>query len=318
MKILTRVPHPGDGVSIYRGFGPLSHLRKIMDVEFQQLHTFDWTHMASCDGVYMVRPATDQDVALMRLAQKCGRKVWIDYDDNVLEIPPHNPSYDFYAQEKIQNNIRVLRRYADIVSVSTKLLFDEFSRFRKGPVYIIPNAFPDHILNWNQENVERRNIVSWRGSRTHDKDLSLAHEFFTRFQQDRPDWKFYFFGQIDHRTMDLFPKESIRVYPFSDVIDYFHLFKQCGSKIHVVPLEDSPFNRSKSNIAWIEASWAGSPVYASQLPEWTIPGTIGDLDKIFEPGHVGPDVESSRSIIESSLLLSKVNLTRRMILEEHF
>src|ERR1035437_9869971 len=42
----------------------------------------------------------------------------------------------------------------------------------------------------------------------------------------------------------------------------------------IVPLVDSEFNRAKSNIAWLEGTYAGAAVVARSLPEFGVPGCI--------------------------------------------
>jgi hypothetical protein len=41
-----------------------------------------------------------------------------------------------------------------------------------------------------------------------------------------------------------------------------------------VPLADSIFNRCKSNIAWIEGSFAGAVCLVPDWEEWQMPGTV--------------------------------------------
>lgn len=322
IKILTRVPHPSDGVSFYRGFGPLGHLRTIMDVEFQQCAEFNWNILSQCDGLYMVRPATDADVSILLMAQNCRKPVWIDYDDHVLAIPKSNPGFSFYANEKVRENIRILLKQADHVSVSTKFLKKEFSKYRDRLIHHIPNALPTNLLDWRGEDVPRKKLVTWRGSRTHDKDLKTMHPFLTQLQQDLPEWDFLFFGEIDYQTYDLFDPKRIKVQPFSDVMEYFHALKRSGSSIHLVALEDNDFNRSKSNIAWMEAAWAGSQVIFNQheFEEWAVPGILyqNQWPEFYKEFLTTPQtkvtpVGYSREFVEKNLLISNTNEIRKKI-----
>jgi hypothetical protein len=319
MKILTRIPNPNDGVSLYRGFGPLGHLRTMMDVEFHQAQEFNWATLSQCDGIYMVRPATDNDLALMRMANACQKKVWIDYDDHILKIPPHNPAHAFYQRPNIRKNIQRLIEEAHVVSVSTQLLADEFQTFRTwegGKIHVIPNAFPTNLLAWNGPMAPRNKVISWRGSRTHDKDLSYAHAFLLEAQKRLIDWEFHFFGEIDYQTLSLLPPTRTKIFPYTDVIDYFHQLKSSAPAVHIVPLEDNEFNRSKSNIAWIEATWAGATVFTNALPEFAKPGVL-PLENIWD--HIGmftahTSQALSHEFIQRNLLLDNVNHLRRDIL----
>lgn len=309
IRVLTRIPHPTDGVSMYRGFGPLGHLRRIMDIEFQQLNEFNWAVLSQAQILYMVRPATDHDVSLVKMAKKCRVPVWIDYDDHILSIPKSNPSYPFYAKESHQNNIKWLIHNADMVTASVDYLRDELQKYRfTSSIVTVPNAFPSHMLYWDEPLIPRKPIISWRGSRTHDKDLSLAHEFYRATQKSLVNWQFHFFGEIDYQTQDIFEPGRAVIHPYSDVIDYMHEFHKSGTSLHLIPLEDNPFNRSKSNIAWIEASWAGAACIAPDFPEFQKPG----ITHFGKDSPTNPDdlVKLSRDYIRENLMIEDVNLTR--------
>lgn len=316
LKILARIPHANDGVSMYRGWGPLSHLRRIYPIEFISPEQYTWSTLVNCDLLYMVRPATDQDLGLLRMAKRCGIPIWIDYDDNLLAVPKHNPSFNFYARKNIQENIKLLLKEASLVTVTTGYLSTEYFKYRDSEISIIPNAFPDHIFDWNESNLPRRKIVSWRGSRTHDKDLSLVHEQLKILQDFAEGWEIYFYGEIDYLTQDLLDLSRVKIFPYSDTIDFFKAFKSSSAAIHIVPLEDNAFNRSKSNIAWIEASWAGAAVFASRLPEFNQPG-VQPIENFLniKLEDLSQQVETSRSFIKENLLISKINHKRLNIIE---
>jgi hypothetical protein len=57
-----------------------------------------------------------------------------------------------------------------------------------------------------------------------------------------------------------------------EIFSYMGVFRQLAPFIHIVGLEDNPFNRAKSNVAWVEASAAGAVVLAPDWPEWQRPG----------------------------------------------
>jgi len=88
----------------------------------------------------------------------------------------------------------------------------------------------------------------------------------------------------------------------------------------IYTLSDTPFNRAKSNISWIEATYAGSSVIAPEfLPEFAnMPGVITYnelMDSVFENVK---DFNKSLAItndlswryIKENLLLSQVNNLR--------
>jgi hypothetical protein len=53
-----------------------------------------------------------------------------------------------------------------------------------------------------------------------------------------------------------------------DIIEYTHLLQNCQSSIMIVPLVKNDFNKAKSNIGFIEGTFAGAMTIAPDLPEF--------------------------------------------------
>ena len=113
--------------------------------------------------------------------------------------------------------------------------------------------------------------------------------------------------------------------PFSSGLwQYFDDLAKAKPHWLICPLIDNKFNRSKSNIAWIEASWAGAAVIGPELPEWKRPGIINykdvtHLEKIISKvaaGHYDRKelIQQSREYIEKNNTLSKVNKKRKDVI----
>ena len=324
IRCIARIPQLNDAVSLYRGVGPLSELHRQIDFTYATAYEFSWSTIAGFDLVYIVRPCTNHDRGLVDMAKKMQRPVWIDFDDDILDVPPSNLTHNFYSNEGVKANVRHILQTADVCTVSTEYLAKKLNPFRPvdKPCVVVPNAFPDHLFNWDQKDVPRNNIISWRGSRTHDRDLNQAHGFFDSIKAMLPHWKFVFLGEPAYQVHDWFPANRRRVIPSMDIIEYFHTFKALGSTFHVVPLEENDFNRAKSNIAWIEATWAGAATIAPyNMDEWQKPGILhspffGCDSALFTDASVWQDaVKKSRAYIEKNLLLSHVNKQRARILE---
>jgi hypothetical protein len=319
-KLLFRVPQPVDAVSFYRGFGVLGHLRTIMDLECIHTVEFNWPTLAMFDAVFLVRASTDAERSLVSMVKKNNKPLWIDYDDNVLEVPNSNLTHQFYEQHSIKDNIKYCLEHADVVSVSTEHLAQVFNPYRPlgKPCVVIPNAFPSHYIDLNRKPVPRKKIITWRGSRTHDKDLFIARDLFAKVIIDYPEWNFVFLGEPDWRTLDMLPKNRYRVINSTGILEYMETFFNIGATAHVVPLEDGAFNRSKSNIAWLEATYAGAAVFAPAMPEWKRPGieSLENLWSYLDGGNqFQPMVDVSREYIQNYLMIDKVNLLRRQLLE---
>ena len=89
-----------------------------------------------------------------------------------------------------------------------------------------------------------------------------------------------------------------------------------------VPLHDNPFNRAKSNIAWIEGSYAGAVCVVPAW--WNVPGALSYTDgpsyyeaiKSVIKGEVDKKKLNAEAweFIMDTLPLSKVNVERLQII----
>jgi hypothetical protein len=303
-------------IAFYRGMDVFGFLSKSMDLMILPGGQLNRPIASLHNGVYLVRPHREEDIKVAMLCRKYHLPVWIDYDDDLLDVPMSNPASEYYNRQGLRDNIKWLIANADVVTVSTEHLAKRFNEFRKtSPCVPIPNAAHDLFMPMNEELAPRNPIITWRGSNTHQADLETIHSFILKTQEQRPDLEFVFLGAPDHRTLNLF-KTKPRVFPSTAITDYLIQLKSLKPMFHIVPLEDNSFNRAKSNIAWLEATFAGAMVIAPKLPEFDLPFAIeNEFDIGFAEKHRADFVKESRSFIKENLMLSKVNLMRKSIIE---
>jgi hypothetical protein len=100
---------------------------------------------------------------------------------------------------------------------------------------------------------------------------------------------------------------------------FFLTMAQINAAIQIVTLSDSPFNRSKSNIAYLESSMCGSVCLTPDFQEWLQPGCINytsttdfeaKLNTLIEDNNRGAHCLQAQEHIRSNLLLSKINKLR--------
>jgi hypothetical protein len=103
------------------------------------------------------------------------------------------------------------------------------------------------------------------------------------------------------------------------IVDYLKFFKNLNPNIFIYTLQDNPFNAAKSNISWIEATYAGAAFIGPEfLPEFVQSGIINynkSMSVTFE--NVKENYKSleivnnlSWDYILKNLLLSSVNNLR--------
>jgi hypothetical protein len=110
------------------------------------------------------------------------------------------------------------------------------------------------------------------------------------------------------------------------MLQYLKVIDQMCPTIMVVPLLDDLFNRSKSNIAWIEGTMNGAVVVAPDNGSWDQPGIVKyeskeefkskTQDLINNPNQLKELWTESFNYIKQNLTLAKINRKRYNLINE--
>jgi hypothetical protein len=262
------------------------------------------------------------------------KPLWIDHDDNLFDVGLDNPVFQDYANSSVKESIAEMLGLADVVTVSTPHLGEVYGRFAKKMV-VIPNALDDDVLDVDKPLGETKPIVFWRGSNTHAKDWASVGPGYVEAAAKHPEWKYGFMGyqpwHIIEPLSKLIKPDGIMNFGGCDVMRYFDVLKQVAPKVMVVPLFAGPFNLCKSNIAWLEATYAGAVTIAPNWAEWNRPGVVMyDAKNPVEDFAAKLDLvlsmseeervklrHQSWSHVKGHLVLSRVNQQRKMVLETY-
>lgn len=349
--LMCQMPNPTDATSLYRGLGPLQALRRTGTFDRFELAVgglVNWASLKNCDAVFVQRPAKKDHVRIVDMAKANKKKVWIDYDDWLYGVPFSNKTHRIYNDPNTQNYMSEMIAKADVVSVSTpylgRLVQSILARIAKGAqsvpglildpekVVVVPNAYDLDLmsdLSDASKQPHQNKLVAWRGSGTHDKDLLGVTENLVRVIEKHLDWTYNFIGEpfwLSIERLEKIPgirETNIQLTETIDPIDYLGFLKTVAPALMIVPLEDGDFNRSKSNIAWLEATHAGAVTLAPDFDEWRKPGVITyknaeDFERKLDDFLRGEyDAERawrlSRDYILENLTLDRVNGTREEI-----
>lgn len=324
IRVLAACPNPSDVTSWYRGFGPLNHLSKTAsDIEIipggQDSKDYQWPQLRAADVLFFQRPGIAAHIRIIEQAREYGIPVVIDYDDDLTAVPIDNPCHPQYMTAEAKQSLVQCLKLANQVWVSTPALKEKFSQINPKTT-VIPNALDDSLFHSLTIRDQREKIIVWRGSSTHAGDIMAFKDPLLEIYEKNPDWKFFFLGWNPWMLTEHMDPARHGSAPWAGIVEYFGLLSRIQAPIHIVPLKDNPFNRSKSNIAFIEGSWAGSAVLCPSWDAWKYSGSIHYEDKnsfktqlqsmIDKKDHLMEARNLAWQTVQKELSLSQVNQLR--------
>lgn len=180
--------------------------------------------------------------------------ILMDLDDDFLATPASHPQYDYLASRV--PFIKWMLKEADLVTVSTEALKETITKLTGRPVLVLPNLIAWDLFDAKPRRaIDKFNLIV-SGTPTHQSDWSIIEkpikDILSKYQQRV---SVTFFGELPPYLAD---HPAAKALPFQPgYIQYAEKLKQLDIHAALVPLEDTQFNHSKSNIKWLEYSAAG-------------------------------------------------------------
>lgn len=298
MKRIYTHKRLADAVSWYRHSGVLDFMEGVRIVNDTD---FEWDHFDRyADAVWVNRGFHPHDVQLMLKAKKAGIRTVLDIDDDMFNLPDYNATswkpklggvIDHHltcltlADKVICSTLELKKSLTSVLKASLELMLAKEGVSESKVKYsiknlrykfhVVPNGLNDHYHSLNASTLytqQSKHHILWRGSDTHMGDVDSVKSAIEK-NANGLHWEF--------RGWNPYILEGVK-YDWSafdqDLFEYFEKLRQSKCHYLLVPLVDNRFNRAKSNIAWIEATWAGKVVIAPDLPEWHRPGIINYVD----------------------------------------
>lgn len=290
LQPLFRINHPKITVHTKPYFGEISY-----------------SYFDSYTHVILERPSSTNDLYVIKLAKQSGKKVIADFDDDCLHVDAYNPMHHTYESNKAVM-IECIAE-ADEVWVSTKSLKQAYRMINKN-IVVVPNSHNDYlqpVTNKKSFNRDTKKAL-WRGGESHEADVYENSEHWVSLMAENKDWVFYWVGC---RFIWMEQRSGANYQPVSmmPLMQYFDFLREQNPNIMFHPLSNTVFNNSKSNIAWLEATYAGAAFFGNKsLPEFD-KDCILPIEQLLE-GDLEKANKESWELICDTLLLSKVNELR--------
>ncbi len=203
-------------------------------------------------------------------ARRRGVPVLFHIDDDLLDVPLAlgSSKYNHYHQPERLAALRRALNSADLVFASTEPLA---RRLREhgiaAPVVagadtcaVDASAFPQPLPALGP-------VIGYMGTGGHSQDLAMVMPTLVRLLHEIPDLRFETFGTI-RPPVEMVAFEG-RYLHHAGVADYESFVSHlCGLGwwVGIAPLADNPFNRCKIDTKWVEYTYAGIAVVATDLP----------------------------------------------------
>lgn len=266
------------------------------------------------------RPCSNKTLEHFTRAKNVGQKTWVDFDDLLTRVPPTNPAHGIIVP--LQPNIIHMITHADIVTVSTAQIKENWHHLNPN-IHVVPNGIKDSVYQIEKSKFNSTSArIMWRGSNYHTCDLQAYQNEFSLIAQHHPHHQLVFLGQRPHYTV-LQAKNTLHVSEVWGFNNYTIAMQQMKPHIVIVPLADSEFNRSKSNIAYIEATLAGAVCIAAPMPQWNVQGcmtydgtALADAVKyaIDSPALCKIAHQMAKDYIAQHLTVTKINQQRKNLI----
>lgn len=236
-------------------------------------------------------PYTDLIGEFIKKAKRYNKTVLFDIDD--LMIDTRYTKTIPYVQAMSENDKKLyddgvvamgkLLSMCDAAITTTEVLADELGKYISD-VTINRNVASEYMIKisedaWKRNSNKEENIVKigyFSGSITHNPDFAIVLPALVRLMEKYQHVELILVGELDiPRELKVF-KERIVV---SKMISWKRLPDLIAEiDINIAPLDDTIFNRAKSENKWIEASLVKVPTVASR---------VGAFEKMIENGKTG-------------------------------
>lgn len=286
-RVAYLAPKPEYGTFRYRCFNPVdainrhSHKLSASYFFYSDLESLD--NLANYADV-LVASRCPHDAPLDRLYRRFrnqGKRVLFDIDDLVFDtryatLVASNLGYLLEEEELNQwtafiSNIGSALQASDGVLTTNAYLAARVSETTSLPVFSVPNTFNDaqreasnRALALAKSKGQGLHLGYFSGSQSHSLDFAVVARQLATFLDESIHSRLTIVGHLEVPAEFARFGERITTQPFMDFLSMQSVLR--GIDLNIVPLQDSPFTWSKSELKYFEAALVETPTLASSTP----------------------------------------------------
>lgn len=227
------------------------------------------------DAVILHRIIPPQRLPLLMVLVQKGKKLIWEVDDDLPNVPVWNPFKAGFNDDML-SFLQIYLEMATKIIVSTDHLKTISAPMHELPInkyVVLKNLIDtDHYgLFWRKgKNLNARRVntlvnVLWSGSYSHPQDLEIIIPVVDYFLRKKNGNLFFtFHGYIPQQVLATDPRRVVHI-SWNNVKHYPASLCMISPHIALLPLDDHIFNKSKSNIKYLEMSMAGAACVSSDI-----------------------------------------------------
>lgn len=233
----------------------------------------------------------------LEMQHKHQKPFIVEVDDNYVDVPPWNEAHQSFRNGSPFRRVSLdCMRNADAITVTTPHLGQTYESLNDH-IYVVPNSLDfkgdRRFIGWDKVSVRKHKgtRLGWIGGRAHFNDLMMVAPVLREILIKNPDVTLCLVNSAIKQSCQAlgrpYPFEGIKNVHYADrsvaINRYAAFAASFGFDIGIAPLVDCNFNRSKSNLRWLEYSALKIPTVASDVSHYT------QTVKPFETGLLIPD-----------------------------
>jgi len=268
--IIALIDVPQDittGDYFYRTYSPgmaLAREEGVHVIALSNIHHAKLDIMERAD-IVVLNDICDPDLLpLIRKRKEKGLLTIFEIADDMNALQPWNPVYEFYQNRENISLIYRLARYCDGLQFSVNELMRLYGGLNDNNRVFANQILSPHPVE--PRSFENELIIGWGGSHGHLEDIASISNQLIEWLLLKPDVKIHLMSS--RPIWDLFkelPDNKKRYYPPGSLQDYYRFL--ASIHIGIAPIRDTPFNRCRSDVKFLEYAVSGVvPVLADLEP----------------------------------------------------
>jgi len=234
------------------------------------------------DVVWMQRLMHKGADERIRLSQKQGQVIINDVDDWYWGLSNTNQAFKHThpknSPEININHYKATLTASDLLTVSTPYLYERIKQFTQNTkVMLVPNYIDLIRFPKYKHVVSSKPTFGWAGSTAHrSRDLETLAGVITPFVTSNKITIHHHGTHPTHPPLASALRLTVDQVSTTPLTDHLNYPNGLNFDVGIVPLNDIPFNRAKSDIKGLEYSACGIPFIAQNLDSYTqLKSTLG-------------------------------------------